>query len=103
MARNLENAGEETPPRRPGLHLLALAVNEVPVELTTTSVDIHLCGSEPALALPKVTCEPESSDDEGSKVGLKEVRGSTSLLTRRKTKGRNSGVELWLVLECTES
>jgi hypothetical protein len=71
---------EETLPCRPGLDLLALAVDQVPVELTTTSVNVHLCGSEPALALPEVTGDPESTDNKGSEVGLEEIRGGTGLL-----------------------
>jgi hypothetical protein len=88
---------EETLPRRPGLDLLALAVDEIPVELTTTSVDIHLCGSEPALALPEVTGDPESTDNESSKVGLEEVRGGTGLLALWEVKRRDSSVELGIV------
>jgi hypothetical protein len=62
--QHLKDAGHEALPRRPGLHLLALLVDEVPVKLTATSVDIHLCGSEPTLLLPEVTGDPESTNDE---------------------------------------
>jgi hypothetical protein len=81
-------------PRRPALHLLTLPVDGVPVEFTTTSVNIHLWGSEPPLLLPEITADPESQHDEESQVGLKELGDGTSLLTRLKTKGRDSSVEL---------
>jgi hypothetical protein len=75
----LEDAVVEALPRGPRLNLLALGVDEIPVELTTASVDIHLSGTEPALALPEVTRDPEGSDNEGSEVGGEEVRGGTDL------------------------
>jgi hypothetical protein len=75
----LEDAVVEALPRGPRLDLLALGVDEIPVKLTTASVDIHLSGTEPALALPEVAGDPESSNDEGSEVGREEVRGGTNL------------------------
>ena len=60
----LKDAGGQTLPRRPGLHLLALAVDQVPVKLTTTGVNVHLGGPEPSGALPEVSTNPEGHDDE---------------------------------------
>lgn len=93
MKMRLENAGGETLPRRPSLHLLTLAVDQVPVELTTAGINIHLSGPEPSLALPEVSTNPEGGDDEGRKVRLEELRGSTGL----GADGRDSSVELWNV------
>jgi hypothetical protein len=67
--QRLEQAVESALPGGPAPNLLALLVDEIPVKLTATSVDVHLSGSEPALALPEVADEPESSDDEEGKVG----------------------------------
>jgi hypothetical protein len=91
---------ESALPGGPGLDLLTLAVDEVPVKLTATSIDIHLSDCEPALALPEVSGSPESSDDEKSKVRLEELIGCTSLLTRLKAERRNSSVELLMLLAC---
>lgn len=82
----LEDAGKETLPCGPGLHLLTLGIDEIPVKLTTASVDVHLGGSQPALALPEVTGNPEGSDDEDGKVSLEEIRGSTDVLAGLKAK-----------------
>jgi len=90
MIRRLENAGEETLPRGPLLHLLALAVDEIPVKLTTAGIDVHLSSPEPSGALPEVTADPERSDNEGRKVGLEEVLSGTDALAD----GGNSSVEL---------
>jgi hypothetical protein len=92
VAGCLENAVNQAPPRGPGLDLLALAVDEVPVEFTTTSVDIHLCGAEPSLTLPEVTADPEGSDDKGGEVSLEEVRCGTGISD--SADGRNGSVEL---------
>lgn len=90
VARHLEDAGEETLPRGPLLHLLALAVDEVPVEFATAGVNIHLGSPEPSSALPEVTTDPESNNDEQSEVGLEEVLGCADALAD----GRDSGVKL---------
>lgn len=90
-AECLEDTGTKTLPRRPGLHLLAFAVDEVPVKLTAASVNIHLGGPEPASALPEVSGDPESNDDEESKVGAEEVLSGTNPLAN----GRDGSVELW--------
>ena len=71
----------ETLPRRPGLNLLALAVNKVPVELTATSVDIHLSGPKPTSTLPKVADDPEQRDNEKREVRGEEVFSSSEVLT----------------------
>jgi hypothetical protein len=84
---------EGTLPHRPGRNLRTLAVDEVPVKLTTASVNIHLGGPEPSSALPEVTDDPESGDDEEGEVGLEELRSSTGVADG--TDGRDSGVELW--------
>ena len=89
----LEDAGAETLPRGPGLHLLTLAVDQVPIKLTTTGVDVHLGGPEPSSALPEVSNDPEGHDDEESKVGLEEVFGGTDTLANRG----DSGVELKII------
>jgi hypothetical protein len=91
---------ESALPGGPGLDLLALAVDEIPVKLTAASVDIHLSDCEPALALPEVSSSPESSDDEKSKVRLEELVGCTGLLTRLEAERRNSSVELLKLLAC---
>ena len=87
---HLENTGGKSLPCRPGLHLLALAVNEIPIELTTAGIDVHLCGPEPTSALPEVTADPEKKDDEEGKVRTKEIFSGTDALAN----GRNSSIEL---------
>jgi hypothetical protein len=81
----LKEAVQSALPRGPGLDLLALAVDQVPVKLTTASVDIHLGDCEPSLALPEVTGNPEGSDNEEGEVSLEEIIGGTSLDTWFKT------------------
>lgn len=94
MRARLEEVVESALPCGPSLHLLALGVDEVPVELTAASINVHLSSAEPALLLPEITGEPESGNDEGSKVGREEVRGGTNLLAILETDGRDSSVEL---------
>ena len=89
-ATSLEDAGTEALPGWPGLHLLALAVNQVPVKLTAARIDVHLGGSEPSLALPEISGDPESSDDEDGQVGLEEVVGGSE----PGTNGGDGSVEL---------
>lgn len=86
----LEDTGSKTLPRGPGLHLLALTVDEIPVQLTTAGIDIHLSGPEPSGALPEVSSNPEDRDNKESEVRLEEVLGGTKVLAD----GRNSSVEL---------
>ena len=86
----LEDTGDETLPRRPSLHLLALAVDKIPVELTTAGIDIHLRSPEPSSALPEVSGNPEGSNDKESEVSLEEVLGGTDTLAD----GGNSSVKL---------
>jgi hypothetical protein len=87
-------------PRGPGLDFLALAVDEIPVQLTTAGINIHLGNCEPSLALPEVTCDPESTNDEEGKVSLEKILGCASLLAGFKTKRRNGSVKLVMVLAC---
>ena len=86
----LEDAGAETLPRRPGLHLLTLAVDQVPIKFTTTGVNVHLGGPEPSGALPEVSSDPEDHNNEQAKVRLEEVFGGTDALADRG----DSSVEL---------
>ena len=86
----LKDAVEKSFPCRPGLHLLTLTVNEIPVELTTAGIDVHLCGPEPTSALPEITADPESKDDEEGKVRPKEILSGTDALAN----GRDSSIEL---------
>jgi hypothetical protein len=83
----------ETLPRRPGLDLLALAIDEVPVELTAASIDIHLGSPEPPGTLPEVSANPESGNDKESKIGLEEIFGGTNVLADR----RDGSVELLVI------
>jgi hypothetical protein len=71
---------EETLPRGPSSNLGALPVDQIPVELTTASVNIHLSGAEPSLTLPEVTGNPKSGNDEDGEISLEEVARRTSLL-----------------------
>lgn len=82
----------EALPRRPGLDLLTLAVDEVPVEFTTAGVDIHLCGAKPSLLLPEIASNPEGSDDERGEVGLEEIGCGSSFAG--DTDGGDGSVEL---------
>lgn len=86
VSRRLEDAVGQTLPGGPGLHLLALPVDQIPVELATASVDVHLCDAEPTGALPEVATNPESGDDENGEVSLEEVvcRADTAVAKRRK-------------------
>lgn len=85
---------EETLPRGPTGNLGTLLVDQVPVKLTTASVDIHLSSAEPTLTLPEVTGNPEGADDKDGKVSLEKFARGTSLLTGRQVEGRDSSVEL---------
>ena len=86
----LKDAVEKSLPCRPSLYLLTFAVDEIPVELTTSSIDVHLCGPEPTSALPEITADPESKDDEEGKVRPKEILSGTDALAN----GRDSSIEL---------
>ena len=86
----LENAVKSTLPCRPGLHLLTLAVDEIPIELTTAAVDVHLSDREPSGTLPEVTADPEKGDDEQGKVSREELLSSSKSGANR----RDSGIEL---------
>lgn len=88
----------ETLPRGPSGNLGTLPVDQVPVKLTTASVDIHLSSAEPTLTLPEVTGNPEGADDKDGKVSLEKVARGTSLLTGRQVEGRDSSVELVSIL-----
>jgi hypothetical protein len=68
MQTCLEDAVEETLPRGPGGDLGTLRVDEVPVEFTTASVNVHLSSAEPSLTLPEVSGNPKGSNDEDSEV-----------------------------------
>lgn len=94
----LEDAVHETLPCGPRGNFGTLPVDQVPVELTATSVDIHLSGAKPSLALPEVTSDPEDGNNENGEVRLKKVFGSSSLLALWKTEGRDGSVELRPVL-----
>jgi hypothetical protein len=86
----LEDAVSETLPCRPSLDLLALAVDEVPVELTATGIDIHLSGPKPTSTLPEIADDPEQSNNEQRKIGGEEVFSSSEVLAN----GRDSRVKL---------
>lgn len=75
----LKDTGSQALPRGPRLHLLALPVDKIPVQLTTAGINVHLSGPEPTLALPEVSRNPKGRDDERGEVGLEELRGSTCL------------------------
>lgn len=92
----LEDTVDEALPCRPGLHLLALTVDKIPIELTAAGIDIHLSSPEPSTALPEVSGNPEGGNDKESEVSLEEVLGSTDVLAD----GRNSSVKLGDVSFC---
>lgn len=94
----LEDAVEETLPRGPSGNLGTLPVDQVPVKLTTASVDIHLRSAEPTLTLPEVTGNPEGGNDKDGKVGLEKVARGTSLLAGWEAERRDSSVELVPIL-----
>ncbi len=73
----LEQAIHKTPPRRLVPHFFTFLVNEIPVELTAASINIHLSCSQPSLALPEVSGKPESSDNKEGEVRLEKVTRST--------------------------
>lgn len=83
---HLKDASGKTLPGGPGLHLLALLVDEVPVELTAAGINVHLSGPEPSLTLPEVSSNPESTDDEEGEVGHEEVFSGTNLLASLEAK-----------------
>jgi hypothetical protein len=89
--RRLEDAVGQTLPGGPSLHLLALPVDQVPVELATASVNVHLGSPEPTGALPVVATNPESSDNKDGEVGGEEIRcGADATIAE----GRDGSVEL---------
>jgi hypothetical protein len=88
--RCLENAVQQALPSGPSGHLSSLPVDEVPIELTATSVDIHLGGTKPSFTLPEVPGNPERGDNEDGKIRREEVRSRTKPYANR----RHGGVEL---------
>lgn len=60
-------------PRWPSRDFSTECINSLPIQLATTSIDIHLCCSEPALTLPQETDSPEEEDDWNSEERLEEA------------------------------
>jgi hypothetical protein len=87
---NLHDLVERTSPSRPGGNLGAVGVDGLPVELTTTTVDIHLVGAEPAGALPGETNDPEEDDNEEGEVAGEETLG----VVQFRARGGDGVVEL---------
>jgi hypothetical protein len=71
-----------------------LSVDEFPVNLTATAVDVDLRGSEPPLALPEVTTGPEEEHNGEGKVRLEE----SFSVVETATGGCNGHEELSLML-----
>jgi hypothetical protein len=76
----LHDLVEEAPPGGPGSDLCAVSVDGLPVELTTTGVDIHLGSAEPASALPEEADDPEEHDDGDGEEGHEETLSVVDLI-----------------------
>lgn len=63
-------------PCRPGRNLSPVLVDSVPVELTTTSIHVHLVCAQPAAPLPEVSDDPEEEHDGKGEVYFEETFGS---------------------------
>lgn len=70
--------------------LLQHGVVRLPVDLTTTRVDVDLAELEPALAFPEVTTGPEEKHDRHGEVGFEEALGVVDAAAERP----DSSVEL---------
>lgn len=64
-----------------------VGVDSLPVKLTTTGVNVHLGGAEPARALPEVANDPEDQDDRDGEPGHEEALSAVQLIG---TRGSNS-------------
>jgi len=88
----LENIGQDTPPLGHTSQFGTLLVDIVPIKFATAAINIDLGGTEPTLALPGVTTDPEEENDEEGKIAIKELLGSTG--GAFGTNRRDSSVEL---------
>lgn len=89
--RRLEENVEDTLVEWQAGNVLAVRVDAVPVDWTTTDININLRGSEPSRSLPEEASEPEEKDDWESEVELEESLNITDTLD---TKWPDSDVEL---------
>jgi len=67
---------EDTLPCWPCLLLLAESVNDLPVDLTTSIVEINIGKSDGPLALPDPTCDPEHKNYRDGEPRLEKLFGS---------------------------
>lgn len=83
---------QHTLPCGPGRNLSTIRVDGVPVELTASSVNIHLVCAQPATSLPEVADDPEEEDDGKGEVQLEEAL--SSVRAGLADRSSNGGVEL---------
>lgn len=83
---------EDASPRRQGGEPGSVRVDFVPVELTSTGIDIHLLGPKPSGTLPEVATSPEEQDHGESKVRLEETLSSSEPVFARRS--NDSRIEL---------
>ena len=79
-------------PHWPAGNLRTVRVDNIPIELTTASVNVHLVRAQPAASLPEVANDPEEEDDGEGEVDLEEALGGVQ--AGLSNWSSDSGVEL---------
>lgn len=93
--RDLEQLIHHPAPLRERLHVLAIRLDGLPIQLATAGIDVHLVGAEPARPLPEEAANPEEKDDGEREVRLEEALGVVEFcLTGRCDGGVELGIEM---------
>jgi hypothetical protein len=79
----LDDNVDDATPLGQGSDSSTLSVDDLPVNLAATAVNVDLRGSEPALALPEITAGPEEEHNGKGKIGLEEALGIVETATGR--------------------
>jgi hypothetical protein len=80
----LEEKVIETLPSWVACDLSTGSVDQVPIDFSTTSINVNLGGSQPALALPEVAADPEDYNDREGEVGLEECFSRTDAVDTKR-------------------
>jgi hypothetical protein len=90
----LDDKVDNATPLGHGSDSSTLNVDDLPVNLAATAVNVDLRGAEPALALPEVSAGPKEEHNRESKVGLEKALS----VIETATGGCNGHEELSLML-----
>lgn len=75
--------------------MLAICADLIPVQVTTTSINIDLLKLQPTSALPEISSCPESKDDGKCKIRLEEALDIVETVLPWRSNGSEE-LEYWL-------